>query len=328
MLKDKWSQGAAAHASGAMRSDTRAATRLVHDWLLAVFENSYSADFESAPGEVFFKSREISSSGDQFKNRLDVGLLGKVKKGSDRRSWVWGQGHGQPKTVSYDQLIAELFSFRFPLLGSWIIAGGQLANAECLDDIAKLWIVRFSIRYILADSICVTHNARHIWGEPLALDFLGWDSEGLYLLVGDCNSLSNARLLTPHSLLFSGDQYKSIGSIIGTVGSCQTDQEREVSIILGNLTIQVRSGMIQVMSGLAFGVKSGTIQVKSGLIQVKFGSVVNFGLSRWLGRTHTGLVRSVFRTWTWLKLHSGCKWVEAVHGSIVLGGTARKANLG
>ncbi|KAF3574454.1 hypothetical protein F2Q69_00061740 [Brassica cretica] len=38
--------------------------------------------------------------------------------------------------------------------------------------------------------------------EPLALDCLGWDSEELYLLVGDCNSLSNARLLTPHSLLF------------------------------------------------------------------------------------------------------------------------------
>ncbi|KAF3490094.1 hypothetical protein F2Q69_00052464 [Brassica cretica] len=44
-----------------------------------------------------------------------------------------------------------------------------------------------------------------ITGEPLALDCLGWDSEGLYLLVGDCNSLSNARLLTPHSLLFSGE---------------------------------------------------------------------------------------------------------------------------
>ena len=39
-------------------------------------------------------------------------------------------------------------------------------------------------------------------GEPLALDYLGWDSEGLYLLVGDCNSLSNARLLTPHSYGF------------------------------------------------------------------------------------------------------------------------------
>ncbi|KAF3527312.1 hypothetical protein DY000_02039489 [Brassica cretica] len=32
-------------------------------------------------------------------------------------------------------------------------------------------------------------------GEPLTLDCLGWDSEGLYLLVGDCNSLSNIRLL-------------------------------------------------------------------------------------------------------------------------------------
>ncbi|KAF3512871.1 hypothetical protein F2Q69_00005802 [Brassica cretica] len=30
---------------------------------------------------------------------------------------------------------------RIPLLGSWIMAGGRLANAECLDDIAKLWIV-------------------------------------------------------------------------------------------------------------------------------------------------------------------------------------------
>ncbi|KAF2576423.1 hypothetical protein F2Q70_00003902 [Brassica cretica] len=41
-----------------------------------------------------------------------------------------------------------------------------------------------------------------LYGEPLAFDCLGWDSKGLYLLVGDCNSLSNARLLTPHSLLF------------------------------------------------------------------------------------------------------------------------------
>ncbi|KAF3561895.1 hypothetical protein DY000_02014282 [Brassica cretica] len=38
--------------------------------------------------------------------------------------------------------------------------------------------------------------------EPLALVCLGWDSKGLYLLVGDCNSLSKSRLLTPHSLLF------------------------------------------------------------------------------------------------------------------------------
>ncbi|KAF2553081.1 hypothetical protein F2Q68_00036697 [Brassica cretica] len=44
-------------------------------------------------------------------------------------------------TLSYNQLIAELFSCRVPLLGSWIMTGGRLANAECLDDIAKLWIV-------------------------------------------------------------------------------------------------------------------------------------------------------------------------------------------
>ncbi|KAG5393271.1 hypothetical protein IGI04_023234, partial [Brassica rapa subsp. trilocularis] len=31
--------------------------------------------------------------------KLDVGLLEMVRKGSDRRSQVWGQGHSQPKTV-------------------------------------------------------------------------------------------------------------------------------------------------------------------------------------------------------------------------------------
>ncbi|KAF3509169.1 hypothetical protein F2Q69_00006893 [Brassica cretica] len=73
-----------------MRSDTRAATRLVPDW-------------------------EISSTGDQFKTSLDVGLLEKVEK-----------GFGSQKSGS-----------RYLEVGSW-----QLANAECLDDIAKLWIVR------------------------------------------------------------------------------------------------------------------------------------------------------------------------------------------
>ncbi|KAF2619458.1 hypothetical protein F2Q68_00039863 [Brassica cretica] len=101
----------AAHASGAMRSDTRAATRLVSDWLLipinsprpplisthpehfnAVFENSYSADFESAPEE----------------------------------------GSVQLK------IIRVKISSRYLEVGSW----QELANAECLDDIAKLWIVR------------------------------------------------------------------------------------------------------------------------------------------------------------------------------------------
>ncbi|KAF3526855.1 hypothetical protein F2Q69_00046661 [Brassica cretica] len=45
--------------------------------------------------------------------------------------------------------------------------------------------------------------------------------------------------------------------------------------------------------------------VKSGMIKVKSGSAVGFGLSRWLGRSRTGSVRLVFRTWTWSKLHSG-----------------------
>ncbi|KAF2609093.1 hypothetical protein F2Q68_00044066 [Brassica cretica] len=111
--------------------------------------------------------------------------LRRSRKGSDRRSRVWGQGHGQPKT---------------------------LANAECLDDIAKLWIVSVAsdlvpggfkeIPYSL-DREDSDRRGHGLWlSEHLALDCLGWDSEGLYLLVRDCNSLSNARLLTTHSLLF------------------------------------------------------------------------------------------------------------------------------
>uniref|UniRef100_A0A0D3D7H8 DDE Tnp4 domain-containing protein n=1 Tax=Brassica oleracea var. oleracea TaxID=109376 RepID=A0A0D3D7H8_BRAOL len=67
--------------------------------------------------------------------------------------------------------------------------------------------------------------------------------------------------------------------------------------------------MIQVKSDMIF-LKSGMIKVKSGMIHVKSGSAVGFGLSRWLGRSRTGSVRLVFRTWTWSKLHSGCKWIE------------------
>ncbi|KAF3552627.1 hypothetical protein DY000_02007631 [Brassica cretica] len=137
-----------------------------------------------------------------------------------------------------------------PLLGSWIMADGRLANAECLDDIAKFWIVsvpsdlvpgvfketpysldredsdeRGHVLWLSITRRCNMAVTRRtvgcravtrrtvdcgrlkvpssgLCGEPFALDCLGWDSERLYLLVGDCNSLSNARLLTPHSLLF------------------------------------------------------------------------------------------------------------------------------
>ena len=125
-------RGAATHASGAMRSDTRAATRLVSDWLLLpintprpqlisnhpahlkvsekreresrkrklefrsfsilfrqflrVFENSYSARFEST-------SEEGSA---QVKISPDVGLLVKVKK----RVRIAEDGHGVKATVN------------------------------------------------------------------------------------------------------------------------------------------------------------------------------------------------------------------------------------
>ncbi|KAF3547844.1 hypothetical protein DY000_02005081 [Brassica cretica] len=193
-------RGVAAHASGAMRSDTRAAARLVPDCTWRRFCSS-----EERSVLVETSSRPIWT----------WVYLRRSRKGSDRRSRVWGQGHGQPKNL----------------------------NAECLDDIAKLWIVRLLTPHSLLfqvtsselvevaggyagwcrfASFCLRRfqtitNTTSDWGmgwealgfglmgrvsERLALDCLGWDSVGLYLLVGDCNWLSNGRLLTPHSLLF------------------------------------------------------------------------------------------------------------------------------
>ncbi|KAF3506206.1 hypothetical protein F2Q69_00009985 [Brassica cretica] len=194
-------RGVAAHASGAMRTDTRAATRLVPDCTWRRFCSS-----EERSDIVETSSRSVWT----------WVYLRRSRKGSDHRSRVWGQGHGQPKI---------------------------LVNAECLDDIAKLWIVSVPSDLVpggfketiysldredsdrrghglwLSDYTTVLYDSdpkdcglsrgdpkdngpRSIESEPLGLDCLGWDSEGLYLLVGDCNSLSNARLLTPHSLLF------------------------------------------------------------------------------------------------------------------------------
>ncbi|KAF3545784.1 hypothetical protein DY000_02008052 [Brassica cretica] len=79
-------RGVAAHASGAMRSDTRADTRLESDWLLMSINSPRSPLVSTHPEhikhleKVLFKLRGIRSSGDQFKNSLDVGLLEKVEK--------------------------------------------------------------------------------------------------------------------------------------------------------------------------------------------------------------------------------------------------------
>ncbi|KAF3509166.1 hypothetical protein F2Q69_00006894 [Brassica cretica] len=96
-------RGVAPHASGAMRSDTRAATRLVPDcsWRRCCSSEERLVLVEAISRSVWTWV-----------------YLRRSRKGSDRISRVWGQGHGQPKT---------------------------LANAECLDDIAKLWIVRWLI---------------------------------------------------------------------------------------------------------------------------------------------------------------------------------------
>ncbi|KAF2579864.1 hypothetical protein F2Q68_00006788 [Brassica cretica] len=171
-------RGVAAHASGAMRSDTRAAARLVPDCTWRRFcsseERSVLVETSSRPIWTWVYLRR-SRKGSDRRSRVwgqghgqpknlnaecldDIAKLWIVstwrrfcsseersvlvetssrpvwtwvylrrsRKGSDRRSRVWGQGHGQPKTVSYNQLIAELFSCRIPLLGSWIMAGGRV----------------------------------------------------------------------------------------------------------------------------------------------------------------------------------------------------------
>ncbi|KAF3592853.1 hypothetical protein DY000_02024060 [Brassica cretica] len=57
-----------------------------------------------------------------------------------------------------------------------------------VDRVKRLWR---RVEDVVKTSNCETKNSRT--SEPLALDCLGWDSERLYLLVGDHNSLSNIR---------------------------------------------------------------------------------------------------------------------------------------
>ncbi|CAG7888363.1 unnamed protein product [Brassica rapa] len=72
-------RGVAAHASGAMRTDTRTATRLVPDCTWRRFcsseERSVLVEISSRPVWTWVYLRWS-------------------RKGSDRRSRVWGQGHG------------------------------------------------------------------------------------------------------------------------------------------------------------------------------------------------------------------------------------------
>ncbi|KAF3545375.1 hypothetical protein DY000_02007085 [Brassica cretica] len=106
------------------------------------------------------------SSGDQFKTSLDVGLLEKVEKGFGSQKSGLGSRPRSTKNLTRRTVGCRAVTRR-------TVGRGRLK--------------------VPSSGLC---------GEPLALDCLGWDSEGLYLLFGDCNSLSNARLLTPHSLLF------------------------------------------------------------------------------------------------------------------------------
>ncbi|KAF2615534.1 hypothetical protein F2Q70_00011694 [Brassica cretica] len=123
-------------------------------------------DLEAKP-TIVVTLGEISSSGDQFKTSLDVGLLEKVEN-----------GFGSQKSG----------------LGS-----RPRSTKNC---------------------------------EPLALECLGWDSEGLYLLVGDCNSLSNARLLTPHSFLFQVTSSKLVEES-SVLGGTWLEQMVDLSICCG-----------------------------------------------------------------------------------------------
>ncbi|KAF2551874.1 hypothetical protein F2Q68_00033616 [Brassica cretica] len=122
--------------------------------------------------KVLFKSREIISCGYQFNTRLDVSLLENDRKGFGPQKSDLGSRPQSTKNLTRRTVGCRAVTRR---------------------TVGRGWLE------VPSSGLC---------GEPLALDCLGWDSEGLYMLVGDCNSLSNARLLTPHSSLVvvSGDQ--------------------------------------------------------------------------------------------------------------------------
>ncbi|KAF3589816.1 hypothetical protein F2Q69_00031335 [Brassica cretica] len=75
---------------GARGSDTRAATRLVSDctWIRFCSSEERSVLVENSSRSVWTWV-----------------YLRRSRKGSDRRSRVWGQGHGQPKTAYWGELV-------------------------------------------------------------------------------------------------------------------------------------------------------------------------------------------------------------------------------
>ncbi|KAG5415090.1 hypothetical protein IGI04_002657 [Brassica rapa subsp. trilocularis] len=114
-------RGVAAHASGAMRTDTRTATRLVPDWLMFPINFprlplilTHTKHFKvSSKRERESKERKIDTwrrfcSSEERSVLVEISsrpvwtwvYLRWSRKGSDRRSRVWGQGHGQPKVTS------------------------------------------------------------------------------------------------------------------------------------------------------------------------------------------------------------------------------------
>ncbi|KAF3498290.1 hypothetical protein DY000_02055645 [Brassica cretica] len=107
------------------------------------------------------------------------------------------------ESVGNSQRKTDFLGFRGKSMGNspWILDRSQFFFFASVENYPQ-----FPDCYAQIDQLesyaKIMKQAAIIYGEPLALDCLGWDSEGLYLLVGDCNSLSNARLLTPHSLLF------------------------------------------------------------------------------------------------------------------------------
>ncbi|KAF2561967.1 hypothetical protein F2Q70_00015699 [Brassica cretica] len=132
-----------------------------------------------------FTFQHIQTTSDQFKNvresreRKQEGVhsgLGtplrsvgqEATRGVQERGFGQGFGQGskpqQTKNSESQQLIADLFSCRFPLLESWIMAGGRvylsnvLGNLGHIDRIASTCMVE-----LVGDLACLISNARLVF---------------------------------------------------------------------------------------------------------------------------------------------------------------------
>ncbi|KAF2535230.1 hypothetical protein F2Q70_00004322 [Brassica cretica] len=146
-------RGVAAHASGAMRSDTRAATRLVSDWLLIPINNP--------------RPPPISPHPEHIKHLCNPQCLA-----------YWGELVFLQTSYPAGSRKPLIRWIRKTLIDG-VMAYGCLITRRCNVAVTRRTVGCRAVARRTVGHIWLKVPSSGLCGEPLALDSLGWDSEGL-----------------------------------------------------------------------------------------------------------------------------------------------------